>query len=102
MQVRISSPNCRLTKQRMYDSSSHVMPHESATNPSFNPRDLPTTMLRKIIVKALKMGANSTIYLSMGSQIVGYQHDQYVDNNDIKWFCQMEEITAATISMYIR
>ena len=51
------------------------MPRESIANPSFNPRTLPTAMLRKIGVKALKMGTDSTIHVSMGSQIVGYQHD---------------------------
>ena len=78
------------------------MPYELAVNPSFNPHDLPTTMLRKIGVKALKMGVKSTIHLSMGSQIMGYQHDLYVNNDNIKWFCQMNKIKPTTISMYIR
>ena len=86
----------------MSASSSHVMTNEPA-DPSFNTRTLPTIMLRNIGIMALKMGPGSTIHVSMGSQIVGYQHELYVDSEEIKWFCEMQQITpTTTIVVHIR
>ena len=46
----------------------------------FHPRTLPSKMLRKNIgMRTQKMGNSSTIHVSMDNQIVGYQHDLYVD-----------------------
>ena len=68
----------RPAKLRM-SASSHMMP-DVQEDTSFDPRTLLSRMLRKNIgMRALKMGNSSTIHVFIDSQIVGYQHDLYVD-----------------------